>query len=207
MQDRIIIKALELGPFAANCYLVGTPGSASFVIDPADELDRIKAVVKKHDFRVRFVINTHGHIDHIKEDEAFGVPVFIHRLDKPLLSDPAANLSSFLSIPFAVDERVQVKELEDGERLDLNGNALEIIHTPGHTQGGICIKFQKYLFSGDTLFFRSIGRTDFKGGDYDQLIRSIKKKLFSLDGDYVVLPGHGPKTTLAEERQNNPFLQ
>jgi glyoxylase-like metal-dependent hydrolase (beta-lactamase superfamily II) len=206
MQDRLIIETLEVGPFATNCYVLGKKGGPAFIVDPADELEKIRAIIKRHEFKPQFIINTHGHIDHIKEDASFDLPVFIHSQDKPLLTDPALNLSAFLFTPFVIDDKVEIKTLEDASLLDFNGSKLEIIHTPGHTRGGICIKFKQYLFSGDTLFCRSIGRTDFKGGDYDQIIASIREKLFPLKEDLIVLPGHGPKTTLDEERKENPFL-
>ncbi|MFC1515051.1 MBL fold metallo-hydrolase [Candidatus Omnitrophota bacterium] len=207
MPERLIVEILEVGPFATNCYVVGVPGGAGFIIDPGDEAASIKAVAAKHRLDLRFVINTHGHIDHIKEDASFGLPVLIHSRDKVQLFDPAANLSSFLFTPFVLDKAIEVRTLEDGQSLDLDGIQLEVLHTPGHSPGGICIRGEGYLFSGDTLFSRSIGRTDLKGGDYDQLIRGIKDKLFSIEEDLVVFPGHGPKTTLAEEKRENPFVQ
>jgi len=207
MSERIIIETAEVGPFFANCYIIGEPDSTAFIIDPGDERSELESIIKKHKFKPLFIINTHGHIDHIKEDASFNLPVFIHNKDIPLLKSPDLNLSSFLGNPFKLNDDIPVKALEDGDSLELQDKKIEIIHTPGHTQGGICIKFDEYLFSGDTLFCNSIGRTDFKGGDYETLIESIKNKLFCLNEDLIVLPGHGPRTTLSKEKRNNPFLQ
>ncbi|MBN2121010.1 MAG: MBL fold metallo-hydrolase [Candidatus Omnitrophica bacterium] len=206
MENRVIVERIEVGPFAANCYVVGKPGSSAFIIDPGDEAGKIKAIIKKYNFSVQFVINTHGHIDHIQEDSAFGVSVFIHEKDAPLLRSPDLNLSLFLSNPFILNDNTEINLLQDGQFLKFGHDKMEIIHTPGHTQGGVCIKFGGCLFSGDTLFCRSIGRTDFKGGSHQELIQSIKNKLFILNEDLVVFPGHGPRTTLAEEKKENPFL-
>lgn len=206
MNKDLRIEVLEVGPFFSNCYIVGKPHSSAFIIDPGDEKPKIKKIIDTYKFKPLFIVNTHGHIDHIKEDTSFNIPVYIHKLDAHLLKNPQLNLSSFLSCPFTVGAGVSIRELEDGNSIEFMEKKLDIIHTPGHTPGSICIKFDDYLFSGDTLFSKSIGRTDFAGSSYDQLITSIKNKLFNLDPDLVMLPGHGPRTTLREEMQENPFL-
>ena len=207
MGNNIVVESVEVGPFFTNCYIVGKECSSAFIIDPGDEEGKIKKLVKKHNFNLLFVVNTHGHIDHIKEDNSFNLPVFIHAKDAPLLKDPDLNLSSFLDSPFKLNDDIQVRTLKDKDFIEFNNEKIEVIYTPGHTQGGICIKLGSFLFSGDTLFCNSIGRTDFKGGNYELLIDSIRNKLFCLDDNLTVLPGHGPKTTLGQEKRNNPFFR
>lgn len=206
MNEGLRIEVLEVGPIFSNCYIVGQPNSSAFIVDPGDEKSKIKKIIDKYKFNPLFIINTHGHIDHIKEDISFNIPVYIHKLDAHLLKNPQLNLSSFLSCPFTVGPEIDIRELEDRDYIEFIDKRLDVIHTPGHTQGSICIKFENYLFSGDTLFSKSIGRTDFAGSSSDQLIGSIKKKLFNLDPDTIILPGHGSRTTLREEMQENPFL-
>ena len=206
MDNKLIIEAVEVGPFFTNCYVVGMPGGCAFIIDPGDEGVRLKELITKHRFKPSFIINTHGHIDHIKEDDSFNLPVYIHEEDASFLRDPDLNLSSFLGEPFKLNDNTRVITLKGKDSIEFNSQKIEIIHTPGHTPGGICIKFGQFLFSGDTLFCGSIGRTDFKGGSQDLLIEFIKNNLFPLDDDLTVLPGHGPKTALGQEKVNNPFL-
>ena len=200
------VKIVTVGGLFTNCYLVGYPGGRAFIVDPGDEPKKIEKEINKNKFSPVFIINTHGHIDHIKADAYFGLPVYIHKDDAPLLRDSELNLSSFLGFSFVLDSKTEVSELEDKDVVDFSGERIEVIHTPGHTLGGICLKFQKSLFSGDTLFHRSVGRTDIKGGDHSLLIKSIKERLFCLDENLMVFPGHGPKTLLSEEKRMNPFL-
>jgi glyoxylase-like metal-dependent hydrolase (beta-lactamase superfamily II) len=155
------------------------------------------------------IINTHGHIDHIGCNDKFGVPVYIHRMDLAMLKDPKLNLSNFLQ-PAPFHMQYQVKAIEDKEKIELGLIELEVMHTPGHTPGGICLLLKKpqnkILFSGDTLFYQGVGRTDFPGADENQLIKSIKEKLFKLSEDTVIYPGHGASSTIGQEKKNNPFL-
>ena len=207
MDGGIVVHSLEVGSFLTNCYIVGKENSSAFIIDPGDDAQGIKQLIKEHSFRPEFIINTHGHIDHIKDDPDFGLEVFIHSKDEPLFRDTELNLSQFLGVPFKMPAEVKVNTLEDNQLIEFLGQNMEIIHTPGHTEGCICIKLGRYLFSGDTLFSGSVGRTDFKGGSHEVLIESIKKKLCPLDDDLIVLPGHGPRTTIGEEKKTNPFLE
>lgn len=205
MKESLRIDKVEVGPFFTNCYIVSRRGEI-FIIDPGDEVDKIKGVLSKHPGKVKFIINTHGHIDHIREDAKFNCPVYIHQLDFEYLKDPYLNLSSFLDEPFVLEDRVEILKITETEQLKFSDTCIEVIHTPGHTPGGVCLKLDNILFSGDTLFFNSIGRTDFKGADYNLLISSIKKKLLPLDDSLEVFPGHGPATNLGREKKENPFI-
>ena len=205
----MILETIVVGPFEVNCYILASCfASQAIIIDPGDQEAKIKAVLAKHRLRPAFIINTHGHIDHIGSDDCFGVPVYVHPKDKDLLLNPKLNLSSFLTAPFSVKSKIQI--LEDEEVVELEDLELEVLHTPGHTPGGISLLLKqpkdKILFSGDTLFYQGIGRTDFAGADPDILIESIKKKLLVLSDDTLVLPGHGPSSSIGKERTANPFL-
>ena len=207
VKDPIIIKVIEVGDFSTNCYIVGNSQNSAFIIDPGDELEKIERVIKKYKFKPQFIINTHAHVDHIKEDENFELPVYIHYKDVPLLKDPQLNLSSFLSLPFSFKKEYLIREVRDGEFISFDSQKIEVIHTPGHTPGSICLRLGNYLFSGDTLFCNSVGRTDFPGADSSLLLSSIKEKLFSIDEDLIVLPGHGSSTSLEKEKRENVFLR
>jgi len=205
----MILETICVGPMQVNCYVLAQEAYAeAIIIDPGDEDNKIKRVLKKHNLRPAFIINTHGHIDHIGCDDKFDAPIYIHKNDLALLKDPQLNLSAFFAAPFSIESKINA--LEDKQKVELGNIQLEVIHTPGHTPGGICLLMHKpnnkILFTGDSLFCNSIGRTDFPGADGELLIRSIKEKLFSLADDTLVYPGHGPATTMGEEKMNNPFL-
>jgi glyoxylase-like metal-dependent hydrolase (beta-lactamase superfamily II) len=205
----MILETVVIGPFEVNCYILASAvDSQAIIIDPGDQEAKIKGILAKHRLRPAFIVNTHGHIDHIGSDDCFGVTVYVHRKDKDLLLNPKLNLSSLLTAPFSVKSKIQV--LEDKEVIALEELQLEVLHTPGHTPGGISLLLKKpkdkILFSGDTLFCQGIGRTDFAGADFATLIESIKKKLLVLPDDTLVLPGHGPSSSIGKEKNGNPFL-
>ena len=205
----MILETILVGPMQVNCYILAASSNASaIIIDPGYEIRKIKRALDKNKLIPAFVINTHGHIDHIGCDDEFGVPVYIHKSDLPALRDPKVNLSSFLAAPYSYQG--EVKLLEDKELIELGQIQLEVIHTPGHTSGGICLLMKKpagnILFSGDTLFYQSIGRSDFPGADGELLVKAIKERLLSLPDDTIVYPGHGPSSTIGEEKRSNPFL-
>jgi len=205
----MILETVCVGSFQVNCYILASDiDSQSIIIDPGDEENKIRHVLEKYRLKPAFIINTHAHIDHIGCNDKFNVPVYIHQKDLPLLKDPQLNLSSFLMSSYSIKSKI--KTLEDKENIQLEKIELEVIHTPGHTPGGISLLMKKpdnkILFSGDTLFCQGIGRTDFPGADESLLIKSIKEKLFQLADDTVVYPGHGPSSTIGEEKKNNPFL-
>ncbi|HEX3031562.1 MAG TPA: MBL fold metallo-hydrolase [Bacillota bacterium] len=206
----MIFEWLPVGPMGANCYILGCEKTkAGAIIDPGAEPKRILAKVAELGLKVEYIIMTHGHIDHImalgEVKEATSAKIVIHKSDAPMLTDGRKNLSSFmggnLSYPPA-DELVK-----DGDVLRLGELELKILHTPGHTTGGICIEVGDILISGDTLFECSVGRSDFPGGSHSTLINSINTKLMVYPDETKVFPGHGPGTTIGYERKNNPFLR
>jgi glyoxylase-like metal-dependent hydrolase (beta-lactamase superfamily II) len=198
-------RRFVVGPMAVNCYIVRDPATGkACVIDPGADPDRIRRSLEKDGLKLEFIINTHGHGDHIAANSFFGVPVYIHSLDKDFLTDPKLNLSAHFI--FTVRSRPADRLLEDGERIMLGETALEVIHTPGHTPGSISVKCGGSVFTGDTLFQGGVGRTDFDYGDESALYSSIAKKLMALPDETVIYPGHGGQSTIGEERRSNPFI-
>ena len=178
------------------------------VVDPGDEGEKIIEDIKEADFALKYIINTHGHFDHVGANklvkEATGALLAIHKEDACLLKDAQSNALLFgLTVNPSPEPDLL---LEDGSNIPLAGESLKVIHTPGHTRGGICINFNNILIVGDTLFAGSVGRTDLPGGSYEVLLSSIHNQLLTFDDDVKVYPGHGPATTIGEERKNNPFL-
>ncbi|MEW6101053.1 MAG: MBL fold metallo-hydrolase [Candidatus Omnitrophota bacterium] len=205
----MIFETVVVGPMQVNCYILAfEQDSAALIIDPGDQCRKIREVLDRHKLKPGLVINTHGHYDHIGCDDKFGVPVYIHAKDAALLKDPGLNLSSMFSLGYSVKNKII--EVKDSQKLTLNGITLKVLHTPGHTPGGISLLLEKpenkIVFTGDTLFLRGIGRSDLAGGSQEQLLGSIKEKLLNLSDDTLVYPGHGPSSTIGEERKNNPFL-
>lgn len=205
----MILETINLGPMQVNCYILASgSNSSSIIIDPGDDAEKIKMVLDKHKLNPAFIINTHGHYDHIGADDKFNLPVYIQSKDLGLLKDPKLNLSGLFFMPYSVNSKI--KTLEDNAVIELETLQLKVIHTPGHTPGSISLLMKKpkgnILFTGDTLFYQGIGRTDFSGGDEALLIKSIKEKLFPLSDDTVIYPGHGPSSTIGNEKRANPFL-
>ncbi len=203
----MILETVCVGPYGVNCYILAKQqNDKAVIIDPGDEPDKIKRILARHKLRPGLIINTHGHIDHIGADNAFGVCVYIHKDDLVFLSDPDLNLSGFLAAPMRINSCC--RSVEDREEIKLGGVKLQVLHTPGHTPGGICLLLKEpednMLFSGDTLFYRGVGRTDLTLASSEQLEKSIKEKLFVLDNRTKVYPGHGPATTIGEEKNSNP---
>ena len=205
------IIAIPVGALEVNCYIVWDRATLDgVIIDPGADADEIEAAVKENGLKVRCVLNTHGHFDHVGADAAmkaaFGAPVAIHPDDAPLMADAHEH-----GIFFGVETPKQAAPdilLEDGQSVEFGPLKFKVIHTPGHTRGGVCLYLEgaKALFTGDTLFAGSVGRTDFEGGSMDELMSSISRKLLSLDDKVMVLPGHGPSSTIGEERMTNPYL-
>ena len=206
----MILKTICVGPYGVNCYILAQDeNNKAIIIDPGDEPDKIKKVLARYKLKPGLIINTHGHIDHIGADDAFDVCVHIHKDDLNLLDDPNLNLSGFLSTPLRIVSPRQA--LEDKQEIRLDRIRLQVLHTPGHTPGGICLLLKEpksnIVFSGDTLFYQGIGRTDFPFASLEQLKKSVEKKLFVLDDQTQVYPGHGPSTTIGQEKKSNPFFQ
>ncbi len=199
------VDSLEVGPMGANCYIVThNPTKDACIIDPGGEPERIMDFIKKNGLKPKFIINTHGHGDHILGNGYFGVPIYIHRLEKDFLTDPGLNLSGAFGLSIKTPKASKL--LEDGDKVYLNDLEFEILHTPGHTPGGISIKLKDVVFTGDTLFAGTVGRTDLPDGDEKALLGSIRSKLFTLDDDTLVYPGHGQESTIGIEKESNPFF-
>ena len=204
-----IIK-IPAGIYAVNCYIVySSETKEGIIVDPGGDVDTILESIKSHQIKIKNIVLTHGHGDHIGAvsdlKNKLGAPVLIHEDDLVMLQDADINLSSSMAIG-----AVEIKPdgvLKDGDTLELGSHMVEVIHTPGHTPGCISLKIGNYLLSGDTLFKGSIGRTDLMGGNFDHIIKSIKERLLVLNDETKVLPGHGDTTTILAEKMYNPFLQ
>lgn len=204
-RTKFFLAAFTVGMLEENCYILADPDTKeACLIDPGAEPNRIKDALGKSGFNLNFIINTHGHGDHIAANGAFAAPIYIHRLDKDFLKDPAKNMS--LAFVFTVSSPAASRLLEDGDVLALGSLKLVVIHTPGHTPGSISIKVDDVIFTGDALFRGAIGRTDFDYGDEAVLLKSIRQRLLVFEDDTVIYPGHGASSTIGEERRSNPFL-
>lgn len=204
-----IIK-LEVGNLGANCYIVYCEKTLKgAVIDPGGNFQDIINILEREKIEIASIINTHGHADHIGDNDKIkehtGAPILIHKEDAGMLTSSQGNLSLYIGKNLVCKPADHL--LTDEEMIQIGEMQLQILHTPGHTPGGICIKADDVVFSGDTLFEQSVGRSDFPGGSHNQLIKSIKEKLLTLPDSTKVLPGHGAETTIGHERYNNPFIQ
>lgn len=206
----MIFATLPTGPLEVNCYIIGCEAThKAAVIDPGGNVDSIEKLLQQHELNLEMIINTHGHFDHVggnrKLQEASGAELLLHKDDLPVLASVAQHAANF---GLQTDSSpLPSRELVGGETLQLGELTLRVIHTPGHSPGGICLAVDDILLVGDTLFAGSIGRTDLPGGDHQLLIAGIKEKLLSLPEDTKVYPGHGPMTTIGEEKAHNPFLR
>ena len=208
----MIHEILPVGILQCNCSVAGDPETReAIVIDPGDEIEAILAVAEKHGLRITQIVITHAHIDHVggamKLRRKTGAPVLINENDAALLAmlDVQARW-----IGAAPPEAVTIDQaISDGDSVQAGGLQAQVIHTPGHTPGSICLYFpaNHKLVAGDTLFSGSIGRTDLPGGSFDAILRSLHDRVLALPDETVVIPGHGSLTTIGEERESNPFLQ
>jgi len=208
----MIHEILAVGPLQCNCSIIGDETThEAMVIDPGDEIQTVLTIVRKHNLQVKQIVITHAHIDHVggamKLRAATGAPILLNQNDYELLKmlDMQATWIG-VPPPGKVDIDQSIGQADTVKAGSLTAN---VISTPGHTEGSICLYFpvEKKLIAGDTLFAGSIGRTDLPGGSFEKIIDSLHDKLLALPDDTVVIPGHGPQTTLGEERENNPFLK
>ena len=205
----MIIKALAVGPIMANCFILGCEQTLeAAVIDPGDEADRILQTLAESNLTAKLIINTHGHFDHVgankRLNEVTGAPILIHPLDAPMLAQLADSAAAWGMQ--ADNSPPPDRELQEGDEVSFGKIRLTVVHTPGHTPGGISLYTAREVFVGDTLFAGSIGRTDFPGGSFATLKESIQQKLFVLSDDMKVYPGHNQTTTIGVEKRSNPFV-
>jgi glyoxylase-like metal-dependent hydrolase (beta-lactamase superfamily II) len=202
--ELIIVGALE-----TNCYLVYCPESLECaVVDPGTEAEKIFPVIARMGLKPVVILNTHGHIDHIGANrdikEKFNVPLCIHSLDNPMLQvEQELELGFFLG---AKDSPPADSFLDDGDEIKIGNSSLKVIHTPGHSPGSVSFLGDGFLLSGDTLFWGGVGRTDLPGGSWKDLENSIREKILTMPEEIIVLPGHGPHTTVGQEKNSNPFI-
>jgi hydroxyacylglutathione hydrolase len=206
----MVQKGFIVGLLEVNCYLIGDEDTKeAVVIDPGGDEDEILEALRYHGFQLKYIIDTHGHFDHVDANQplkdATGALIAIHHLDAPMLQR-ANEAIFFTGKPMRASEADVL--LKEGDELAFGKYRLKVLHTPGHTPGGISLTLEgaNQVYVGDTLFAGSIGRTDFPGGDFDALIRGVREKLFTLGDHYIVYPGHGPVTTIGNERKYNPFF-
>jgi hydroxyacylglutathione hydrolase len=207
----VIHEIFPVGPLQCNCSVIGDESThEAMVIDPGADIDRILKTVQRHGLKVTQILVTHGHIDHVggamKLKQATGAPILLNKNDSPqlqMLDMQAGWIGVAPPGPVSIDA-----SLEDGTTIKAGSLTASVLHTPGHTEGSTCLYFEseKKLIAGDTLFAGSIGRTDLPGGNFEKIIRSLHERLMTLPEDVTVIPGHGPATTIGEEKESNPFL-
>jgi hydroxyacylglutathione hydrolase len=207
----MIQKGLMVGLLEVNCYILGDEETKeAVVIDPGGDEEKILEALKYAELNLKYIIDTHGHFDHVDANqplkEATGAKIAIHEADAQMLSQPSAEAMFFTG------NRVRVSQadllLKEDDLISFGPYRLKVLHTPGHTPGGISLVLEgfTYVYVGDLLFAGSIGRTDFPGGSFDNLIQAVRTKIFPLGDQYSVYPGHGPVTTVGQERKYNPFF-
>ena len=208
----MIHKILPVGPLQCNCSVIGDETThEAMVIDPGDDIEDVLAIVRQYKLDVKQIVITHAHIDHVggamKLRAQTGAPILLNQNDYALLKMLDVQ-ASWLGM--AAPGKVAIEaSIGDGEALQTGNLKANVLHTPGHTEGSVCLYFpaEKLLIAGDTLFARSIGRTDLPGGSFEKIMRSLHDRVLTLPDETVVIPGHGPRTTIGEEREENPFLK
>lgn len=208
---RMIHKILSVGRLQCNCSIIGDETThEAMVIDPGDDIENILAVIRQHKLEVKQIVITHAHIDHVggamKLRALTGAPILLNQNDHALLKMLDVQAAW---IGVAPPDQVAIDaSIGDGDLLRAGKLEASVMHTPGHTEGSVCLYFpaEKLLIAGDTLFARSIGRTDLPGGSYKKIIHSLQDRVMTLPDETVVIPGHGQRTTIGEEREENPFL-
>jgi hydroxyacylglutathione hydrolase len=208
----MIHKILPVGPLQCNCSIIGDETThEAMVIDPGDDVGGVLAIIRQYKLTVKQIVITHAHIDHVggamKLRAATGAAILLNQNDYALLKMLDVQ-ASWLGMATPGEVTIE-RSIGDGESLQAGSLRANVLHTPGHTEGSVCLYFpaEKLLIAGDTLFARSIGRTDLPGGSFNKIMRSLHDRVLTLPDETVVIPGHGPTTTIGEEREENPFLR
>jgi glyoxylase-like metal-dependent hydrolase (beta-lactamase superfamily II) len=208
----MIHEILPVGPLQCNCSVIGDETTReAMVIDPGDDIEEVIAIITKHNLKVKQIVITHAHIDHVggamKLRALTGAPILLNQNDYALLKMIDVQ-ATWVGMESPGEVKIDA-ELSHGENLSAGGLSANVLHTPGHSEGSVCLYFpaEKLLIAGDTLFAGSIGRTDLPGGSFEKIMRSLHQRVLALPDDTVVIPGHGPKTTIGDEREGNPFLK
>lgn len=207
----MIHEIIPVGPLQCNCSVIGDESThEAMVIDPGDDISLVLALLRKHGLRVKQIVITHAHIDHVggamKLRQATGAPILLNQNDYTLLKMLDMQAAW---VGMASPGKVEIDQpLAEGDKLSTGSLEATVLHTPGHTEGSVCLYFsaQQKLIAGDTLFAGSIGRTDLPGGSFQKIMSSLRQRVLALPDDTIVIPGHGPLTTIGEERESNPFL-
>ena len=208
----MIHEILPVGPLQCNCSVIGDEVTReAMVIDPGDDIEDIAAIIRKHNLKVKQIVITHAHIDHVggamKLRALTGAPILLNQNDSALLKMLDVQ-ATWIGMAAPGDVKID-GELGHGENISAGSLSASVIHTPGHTEGSVCLYFpaEKLLIAGDTLFAGSIGRTDLPGGSFEKIMQSLHQRVMALPDETIVVPGHGPKTTIADEREGNPYLR
>jgi len=208
----MIHEILPVGPLQCNCSIIGDETTReAMVIDPGDDIEDVAAIIRKHNLKVNQIVITHAHIDHVggamKLRALTGAPILLNQSDYALLKMIDVQ-ASWVGMESPGEVKIDA-DLPHGENLSAGSLSANVLHTPGHSEGSVCLYFpaEKLLIAGDTLFAGSIGRTDLPGGSFEKIMRSIHQRVLSLPDDTIVIPGHGAKTTIGDEREGNPFLK
>lgn len=205
----MFIERKPVGVYGANAYVLASENRESIIIDPGGEPEEIEKIIEENNLKPKYIVLTHGHGDHIyaaKElKEKYKIDILVHEDDAELLENCEKNLTTMMPVKEPV-EIYEYTTLKDGDNITFGDKSLKVIHTPGHTRGCICLKIDDNIFTGDTLFKGSIGRTDLYGGG-DDIISSIKEKIIVFDDDTKVFPGHGAISTIGYEKNTNPFIK
>ena len=208
----MIHEILPVGPLQCNCSVIGDEASReAMVIDPGDDVEAVLAIIRKHNLALKQIVVTHAHIDHVggasKLRKLTGAPILLNQNDHALLKMIDVQASW---IGMASPGKIEIDQsIAQADQLRAGALTAEVIHTPGHTEGSVCLYFPAHqkLIAGDTLFAGSIGRTDLPGGSFEKIISSLHEKILALPDETIVVPGHGPQTTIGAERESNPFLK
>src|SRR5271163_219512 len=207
----MIHEIFPVGPLRCNCSIIGDETTLeAMVIDPGDDIENVLTLIRKHNLQVKQIVITHAHIDHVggamKLRAATGAPILLNQNDYSLLKMLDVQ-AAWIGVPVPGEVKID-QSVSTGDTVKAGAHAAGVLHTPGHTEGSICLYFpaEKLLIAGDTLFARSVGRTDLPGGSFEKIMRSLRDRVLTLPDETVVIPGHGPRTTIGEEREENPYL-